>query len=171
MITPWYRLFDNPLEIDLLIALCKKTKPKNPKQINPTYGLNLYWWYIEDQDTYNKLNQIYPIQGKLCCWEWFETEGIVPHVDNNNMPDGATRAGSMNVPLIGNVLTCNYGPFKGEHTGVGATMISDTSKSVIDSLEYGPGQIMIIDNTRWIHSVNLISDYRLLIQTDIQKFI
>ena len=171
MITPWYKLFDNPLEIDLLIALCKKTKPKNPKQINPTYGLNLYWWYIEDQDTYNKLNQIYPIQGKLCCMEWFETEGIVPHVDNNNMLDGATRAGVMNVPLIGNVLTCNYGPFKGEHTGVGATMISDTSKSVIDSLEYGPGQIMIIDNTRWIHSVNLISNYRLFIQADIQKFI
>ena len=171
MITPWYRSFDNPLEIDSLVALCKKTKPKNPNQINPIYGLNLYLWHLEDQDTYNKLNQIYPIQDKLCCWEWVETKGIVPHVDNINMPDGTIQAGSMNVPLIGNVLTCNYGPFKGKHTGSGATIISDTSKSVIDTLEYGPGQIMIIDNTQWIHSVNLIGDYRLLIQTNIQKFI
>ena len=170
MITPWYRLFDNPLEIDSLVTLCKKSKPKNPKQINPVYGLNLYWWNVEDQDTYNKLNQIYPIQGKLQGWEWIETKGIVPHVDTHRTIDGSIRGGTMNVPLIGNVSTYNYGPFKGKHTGFGATIVSDTSKSVIDTLEYGPGQIMIIDSIKWIHSVNTEDNYRLLFQVDIQKF-
>lgn len=167
----WYKLYDNPLNVEDLIKKIEEARPANDERnhIPVLRGeeVNFYDFIIEDKELWEVFNSVHPLQEILnrgggteenikygmSVWEWDPARYLIPHTDRS------TTGGNMVVPLVGEVTTRAHRTH--EPSEMSQFFTDEEAGPVTDEFTYGPGQIMVIDNSELIHSVVPHCDYRL----------
>ena len=173
----WYKIYD--LGMDPAVFL----EPfKNIANEDDSFDINIdrvaehKAWVIDDRpDIWEYINNIHPLtdlwttvrsglvkQG-FVYWIMPETGSLQPHLDAKTN-DGTDAHGFVIVPLVGETITKSYGrpPYINPHSDGTTPKNNDTftltydwnDYTVIDQVTYGPGDVVILNNTNYIHSVH-----------------
>ena len=180
----WHILYDNPVPLNELevIALESKAEAVRTGQRNITgkgyhkdeeHGYSMFW-HVENYDIWSRFKEVVDITEVLTWgglgetryalrfWEWNGTQEIYPHID----PDGE-GIGNLLVPIIGEATTTFYGWWDKELTQTREkfpTYDWTPEEHGLDSVTYGPGQMMSLNASRCYHGVRAHDTYRLLVQ-------
>ena len=86
-----------------------------------------------------------PVYPDYYIWKYSETKTLLIHKDNNSPGDGRTIAGC--VPLVGNFENRIY--------------TDDGLETVLDRCVYGPGDVLLLNNTKYFHGGTALDDSRI----------
>jgi hypothetical protein len=153
----WCKKIEVECDLNQLLVFARKQMLNYDWVGNNTYELidknSKYWqWNIKDIDDQNVQTMIYSIENNykvpirfensyLSIWEFGEGDKLPPHVD----PD-VSQSASVVVSLIGRFELRLHG---------------ETGDKVVDVIQYGPGEGIILNNTVHRHSGECIDGYRL----------
>ena len=179
----WNIVLDNPVPLNVLKDIADESKEVAKKNntlnvVDQKYekgsGYSAFW-HTSNYDIWKQYKDLVDIcetlawngknetQYALRFWEWNGTNEIKPHID----PDHE-GIGNLLVPIIGTVTTHHYGWWDKELTPSREEfpVYEDWKPEThaIDSVRYGPGQMMALNASRMYHGVKCDDDYRLLVQ-------
>ena len=176
--TEWYKLYKHDLDLSELTSRVQAHMKVNPKLFFPGVGLGGHnTWTFECEETYNLVNSIHPVrpltstqfrgelENSFTIWEMEKGSSLVPHVDS------AGNTGFVIMPLIGSTKTSMHGPLPDDIDTSRTLATFDKDIETLDHVIYSPGDIIAVNNTRYIHSVTPIKPYyRLALQFNAREF-
>ena len=175
--TEWYKIYDLGMNPEDLLEPFKNIASEDESfDINIDKVAQHQAWVIDDrQDIWSYINNIHPltdlwttvrsslVENGFIYWVMPESGSLQPHVDAKSN-DGIEMNGFVIVPLIGETKTKCYGrpPYISPHSDGTYPKNNDTFTltydwddfSVVDEITYGPGDVVILNNTNYIHSVH-----------------
>lgn len=100
------------------------------------------------------------------CTIWEMNNGVTlePHVDASH------NTSFVILPIAGRTKTSMHGQLPNDVSNHGRTPTFPIDTPIVDSITYGPGEFIVINNTKYIHSVTPIDDYRLVLQFNAESF-
>ena len=150
-----------------------------PYRVRPddTYFDEHKFWEFDDDDLYNAVNQYHELnaisqsgmgklrKGKITIWEMRNNTKLHAHVDSH------VHQGFVIMPLIGKTRTACHGPIPDPQSNIHNTpYFFELEDYVEDYVEYEPGQMVVINNTKFVHSVVPLDGYRLALQFPAKHF-
>ena len=170
--TAWYKLYKHNLDIDSLLVRVHDYMKKNTPRTISDFDNDQQAWTFECKQTYEYVNSIHPIKvlfskneiNKFTIWEMNTGSTLPPHVDANH------NTGFVIVPLVGTTKTSMHGSIPPETDNNSKTPVFEKNMPILDSVTYGVGEMIIVNNTKFIHSVKPVNDYRLTLQFNDKEF-
>ena len=146
-------------------------KQNTPRPIND-FDSGQKVWTFECKQTYDHVNSIHPIKvlfskdeiNKFTIWEMNTGSTLPPHVDADH------NTGFVIVPLIGTTTTSMHGSIPHTIDNNSKTPVFEEDMPVLESVTYSVGEMIVVNNTKFIHSVKPVDDYRLTLQFNAREF-
>ena len=170
--TKWYKLYKHNLDIDSLLFRVRNHMTQTTPRSISGFDSGQKAWTFECKQTYDYVNSIHPIKvlysedeiNKFAIWEMNKGSTLAPHVDANH------NTGFVVLPLIGTTKTSMHGPVPLGIDNNSKTPVFDEDLPILESVTYGVGEMIVVNNTQFIHSVKPVDDYRLTLQFNAKEF-
>ena len=176
--TEWYKLYKHDLDLSKLISRVQAHMKKHPTLFFHEVGNGVHnTWTFECEEIYNWVNSFHEVRpltstqfvseldNCFTIWETKEGSSLAPHVDS------ARNSGFVIVPLIGNTKTRMHGPLPDDIDTSRNLAVFNKDLETLDHVTYSPGNMIAINNTKYIHSVTPLEPYyRLALQFNARKF-
>lgn len=175
--TEWYKLYKHNLEIPNLLSRVRNHMTSNTATSVPgSFNQGHKTWTFVCKDTYEYVNSIHAVRpltstafaGELdhafTIWEMNTGSNLPPHVDATH------NTAFVILPLVGRTTTSMHGPINNSINNNQKTPVFDVDMPKINSVTYNTGELIVVNNTKFIHSVQPIDDYRLVLQFNAKEF-
>lgn len=164
----WYRRYKNPFDVDRFYQIALEEKRTAEKFIWPNYkdyGMGHIIWKVKSNEILDALDSFCPIDKdyihSVHYWEYHSVDRLTPHIDS-------LRGGNMIVPLIG---SCEIKMWENRHNPDPEFPICvPNPEQELDSITFGPEEVILMDVSNYLHSVHPIEQYRIVIQATILEY-
>jgi len=179
----WYRKFNLEYNLDELLVWARKTmlSQSSSRVGERVSNTQIFWPGSIPEGFWNRCNKIAPLRNFYndwgprygSVWEYPDYDILRTHID-----DPGKGVTSLIVPLIGRFKTDRYKRIDELSVDVTAEELNryEASQEVVDivskevdhepyeSIEYGPGSIFLLNNSKYFHGGEPIDGYRLCLQ-------
>jgi len=172
----WYEKYKSPFETNFFynIAVEEKKTTQKFKTFNyEIHGDGHILWKTTSNELLKKISDNFDIDvNDVMYWESHSTKGLMPHVDPRSKNiEGNYNSGNLIIPLYGNTRTSIWGDYE-HYDENNAVMFEnfEQGKTPIATIEHSPGDIVALDISRCIHSVEILTEYRLIIVARLKNY-
>jgi len=175
--TDWYKLYKHELETNTLLSKVRDFMRHNkPMSLPGKFNKGHNTWTFVCKDTYNYVNSLHSVRpltsttfvGEMdhafTIWEMNTGSNLPPHIDASH------NTAFVILPLIGRTRTSMHGTINESIDNNHKTPVFDSNMKTLDSVTYGTGEMIVVNNTQFIHSVKPLDHYRLVLQFNARKF-
>ena len=145
----FYKLYKCSASIEHMTQVAERADGRNP---NHPLRHTLLFDYTEDDhllDTVCKdINNEFKLLPSVSVYRYNSMEGLRPHVDCNNI------GGRLIIALEGVLTTKFYSDPVPESGYFDNTPFFDETGDVVAEVTYAPGEMLALNNTKWVHSTH-----------------
>ena len=196
--SPWYKIYDLGMDpndiLDYLVPRLEQEHGDLNFNDNFSMGKHQVWVVDNAKHLYNHVDKIHPcmdlyttlrkelVPSAFSFWIMPKDSELGPHVDAKQNK-GQPTPGFVIVPLRGRTETKCYGPMPEVNPHYNPNNLSSLKNNdeftmtfssddleVVDTVVYEPGDVVVINNTKYIHSVHPLDDPRIALQFSAKVF-